>query len=244
MSTRDWIAWASAALLIPCVTEPSHAAPAVLKQRRTGLRRLRSSSPAGSQRELCPKLGVDPRLCCILDAWVHLRQYLAHSDERTLQRTRRLLERQATIQASVGAPTSVPGRPAQSELVLSAMREHLLRCVCDAFLHYTPEQLPAILNVTRFAADVSDAEPWQREVLVASIDAELERGWLSSRSSTASPSAPSGEEAQGAADAGLPSTAVGIFVRWFQVCAVFCMDMAETAPPPVAASTYMSNMCS
>jgi hypothetical protein len=170
------------------------------------------------QRELCPKLGVDPRLCCILDAWVHLRQYLAFGDERTLKRTRRLLERQASVGAAVDQVTNAPGRPPQSELVLTAMKDHLLTSVRDAFVHYTPVQLPAILDVTTFAASVSAAEraAFLRDMLEASIDSELARGWASSKASADMEMQAYDKDADEAAPS-LPSTPISVFIQWFQV---------------------------
>jgi hypothetical protein len=99
------------------------------------------------------------------------------------------------------------------------MKEHLLTSVRDAFAHYTPQQLPAILDVTAFAASVpaEDRTSFLRDVLNESIDAELSRGLATSKASADMQLKELDEHADDE-EATPPSTAVDVFIQWFQVC--------------------------
>jgi hypothetical protein len=146
------------------------------------------------QEDICVKLGVSATLAAVLQAWVHLKQYLQHGDLRILVQAKRHLKAYADTApcSSTNGDASLRHRDllsesppvpssTQSALVRAAIKRELLRQANDAFLECKPEQVPHVFDMLLFASGVPTAQrPQELESMFKkSLDLELDRCWQS-----------------------------------------------------------------
>jgi hypothetical protein len=118
------------------------------------------------QTEVCPKLGVDGGLICLLLAHGHLQEYLQHGDKNMLQYMQKYL-----------TSTKLDSRQSwttQQALVRAAIHDTLYDRARNMFELIPHENAPLVLDAVLLTS--REGEDGQ-ELFLTSVDAELARCW-------------------------------------------------------------------